>query len=104
MEKYKALEFNGVSFYFNWGYHSSKKGVYDFDGVRDVQKAFDAAAAADLHVITRAGPYINAEVVCSLKRDIIMGLSLYLGLWWFSRLVNESIQHGKKKYTREWCQ
>lgn len=74
MEKYKALEFNGVSFYFNWGYHSSKKGVYDFDGVRDVQKAFDAAAAADLHVITRAGPYINAEVVCSLKRDIDHGL------------------------------
>lgn len=64
MEKFKALEFNGVSFYFNWGYHSPKKGVYDFDGVRDVQKAFDAAAAADLHVITRAGPYINAEVVC----------------------------------------
>ena len=63
-EKFKALEFNGVSFYFNWGYHSPKKGVYDFDGVRDVQKAFDAAEAAGLHVITRAGPYINAEVVC----------------------------------------
>ncbi|KAI7856110.1 glycoside hydrolase superfamily [Circinella umbellata] len=61
-EKFKALEFNGISFYFNWGYHSPKKGVYDFDGVRNVQKAFDAAEAADLHVITRAGPYINAEV------------------------------------------
>ncbi|KAI9497041.1 beta galactosidase [Zychaea mexicana] len=63
-EKFKALEFNGISFYFDWGYHSPKKGVYDFNGVRNVQKAFDAAKAADLHVITRAGPYINAEVDC----------------------------------------
>ncbi|KAI8140736.1 beta galactosidase [Fennellomyces sp. T-0311] len=61
-EKFKALEFNGISFYFYWGYHSPKKGVYDFSGIRDVQKAFDAAEAAKLHVVTRAGPYINAEV------------------------------------------
>ncbi|KAI8137250.1 glycoside hydrolase superfamily [Fennellomyces sp. T-0311] len=57
MQKFKALDYNGVSFYFNWGYHSPKKGVYNFDGVRDVQRAIDSAAAADLHVITRAGPY-----------------------------------------------
>lgn len=62
MEKFKALDFNGVSFYFYWGYHSPKKGVYDFSGVRDVQKAIDAATQADLEIISRPGPYINAEV------------------------------------------
>ncbi|KAI9322100.1 glycoside hydrolase superfamily [Dichotomocladium elegans] len=62
LQKFKALEFNGVSFYFNWGYHSAKKGVYDFTGVRDIQKAFAAAEEAGLHVISRAGPYINAEI------------------------------------------
>ncbi|KAI9275687.1 glycoside hydrolase superfamily [Phascolomyces articulosus] len=64
LEKFKALGYNGVSFYFNWGYHSPKKGVYNFDGVRDVQRAFDAAEKTNLHVISRAGPYINAENDC----------------------------------------
>ncbi|ORZ03961.1 glycoside hydrolase superfamily [Syncephalastrum racemosum] len=64
MQKYKALGFNGASFYFNWGYHSPKRGVYDFEGVRDVQKALDAAKASGIHVISRPGPYINAEVDC----------------------------------------
>lgn len=63
MEKFKALDYNGASIYFNWGYHSPKKGVYDFQGVRDIQKAFDAAKQVGIHVISRPGPYINAEVV-----------------------------------------
>ncbi|KAI7848004.1 glycoside hydrolase superfamily [Circinella umbellata] len=62
MEKFKALDYNGVSFYFFWGYHSPKRGVYDFTGIRDVQKAFDAAKDTGIHVISRAGPYINAEL------------------------------------------
>ncbi|KAI9494124.1 glycoside hydrolase superfamily [Zychaea mexicana] len=62
LQKFKALEFSGVSYYFNWGYHSPKKGVYDFTGIRDVQKALDLASEYGLHVIARAGPYINAEV------------------------------------------
>ena len=63
MEKFKALDYNGVSFYFFWGYHSPKKGVYDFTGIRDIQKAFDAAKNTGIHVISRAGPYINSELV-----------------------------------------
>lgn len=73
MQKYKALGFNGASFYFNWGYHSPKRGVYDFDGVRDVQKALDAAKASGIHVISRPGPYINAEVVRVLHAKKITG-------------------------------
>jgi beta-galactosidase GanA len=38
-----AAGFNAASVYFNWSYHSSKYGVYDFNGVRDVQKLMDIA-------------------------------------------------------------
>lgn len=80
MQKFKALDYNGVSFYFNWGYHSPKKGVYNFDGIRDVQRAFDAAEETNLHVISRAGPYINAENVSRFTKlisSIISTIFLY---------------------------
>ncbi len=48
--------------YFDWGYHSPKPGVYDFTGVRDVDKLLDMAQEAGLYVIARPAPYINAEV------------------------------------------
>ena len=56
-----AAGFNTVSCYFDWGYHSPAPGVYDFSGIRNLDKFLDAAAEAGLYVITRPGPYINAE-------------------------------------------
>lgn len=61
LEKYKAAGFNAVSLYFHWGYHSPKAGVYDFTGVRDVDRLLRLARDAGLYVIARPGPYINAE-------------------------------------------
>ena len=61
-QKMKAAGFNAVSLYFDWGYHSPRPGVYDFTGVRDVDKLLDEAQQAGLYVIVRAAPYINAEV------------------------------------------
>src|SRR3954454_12381742 len=61
-QKMKAAGFNTTSLYFDWGYHSPAPGVYDFTGVRDVDKILDAAHQAGLYVIARPGPYINAEV------------------------------------------
>jgi beta-galactosidase GanA len=61
-QKMKAAGFNAVSLYFDWGYHSSAPGVYDFTGVRDVDTLLDMAARSGLYVIARPGPYINAEV------------------------------------------
>jgi len=58
-EKFKALGFNTVSIYFYWGYHSPKQGIYDFEGVRDIQKCFDAAKKVGINVITRPGPYVG---------------------------------------------
>jgi beta-galactosidase GanA len=61
MEKFKAEGFNAVSIYFDWAYHSPKAGVYDFTGVRDVDRLLRTAEQAGLYVIARPGPYINAE-------------------------------------------
>ncbi|WP_206071160.1 beta-galactosidase [Knoellia koreensis] len=61
-QKMKAAGFNSVSLYFDWGYHSPKQGVYDFTGVRDLDKLLDYAEQAGLYVIARPPAYINAEV------------------------------------------
>jgi beta-galactosidase GanA len=62
LEKMKASGYNAVSMYFDWGYHSPAPGVYDFSGVRDMDRVLDIAAQVGLYVIARPGPYINAEV------------------------------------------
>src|ERR1044072_6694066 len=62
LQKMKASGFNTVAFYFDWGYHSPKQGVYDFSGIRDIDRLLTMAAEEGLYVITRAGPYVNAEL------------------------------------------
>lgn len=62
LQKMKASGFNTVAFYFDWGFHSPKKGVYDFSGIRDIDLLLRMAADEGLYVITRAGPYVNAEL------------------------------------------
>jgi beta-galactosidase GanA len=62
LEKLKATGFNAVSLYFSWAYHSPARGVYDFSGVRDVDRLLDIAREVGLYVIARPGPYINAEL------------------------------------------
>jgi beta-galactosidase GanA len=62
LQKMRASGYNAVSFYFDWGYHSPESGVYDFGGVRDMDRLLTIAAEVGLYVIARPGPYINAEV------------------------------------------
>jgi beta-galactosidase len=62
LTKMKAAGFNAASIYFDWAYHCPKAGVYDFAGVRDVDKLLTIAADVGIYVIARPGPYINAEV------------------------------------------
>ncbi|WP_112382345.1 beta-galactosidase [Sphingomonas carotinifaciens] len=62
LQKMKASGFNTVALYFDWGYHSPKQGVYDFTGIRDVERVLTMAEEEGLWVITRAGPYVNAEL------------------------------------------
>jgi len=62
LQKIKASGFNTVTFYFDWGYHSPKQGELDFTGVRDMERAITMAGEEGLYVITRVGPYVNAEL------------------------------------------
>ncbi|MFI1995513.1 beta-galactosidase [Actinoplanes sp. NPDC020271] len=62
LQKMKASGYNATSIYFDWGYHSPAPGVYDFRGVRDMDRLLDIAEEVGLYVIARPGPYINAEV------------------------------------------
>ncbi|HEY6796684.1 MAG TPA: beta-galactosidase [Kineosporiaceae bacterium] len=61
LQKMKAAGFNATSIYFDWAFHSPRQGVYDFTGVRDVERLLDVAARVGIYVIARPGPYINAE-------------------------------------------
>lgn len=62
LQKMRANGYNAVSIYVAWNYHSPAPGVYDFTGVRDLDRVLSAAADAGLFVTVRPGPYINAEV------------------------------------------
>jgi beta-galactosidase len=62
LEKLKAAGFNTVSLYFSWAYHSPAPGVYDFSGMRDIDRLLDIAQDVGLYVIARPGPYVNAEL------------------------------------------
>ncbi len=61
LQKMKAAGFNTVTMYFYWGYHSPRNVVYDFSGVRNVDRLLDIAKEVGLYVIARPGPYIEAE-------------------------------------------
>ena len=44
LQKMKASGFNTVALYFDWGYHTSKQGEYDFTGIRDIDRVLTMAA------------------------------------------------------------
>jgi beta-galactosidase GanA len=58
----QAGGFNTFSVYGNWGWHSPKDGVLDFEtGAHDFERLFEIAKDLGLYVIFRPGPYVNAE-------------------------------------------
>lgn len=62
LQKMKANGYNTVALYFDWGYHSPSPGVYDFSGIRDMDRVLDMVQQEGLYAIARPGPYMNAEV------------------------------------------
>ena len=61
LEKLKACGFNTVETYTCWNLHERKEGVFDFEGMLDIEKYIQTAAELGLNVIVRPGPYICAE-------------------------------------------
>jgi beta-galactosidase GanA len=63
LQKIKAIGFNGVSFYTDWGLLEGNPGHVVTDGIWSLDKFFSAAAQAGIYLLARPGPYINAETV-----------------------------------------
>lgn len=61
LQQLKAAGYNTVDLYFNWDYHSSAPGQYDFSGYKNVDALLAIVAELGLYLIARPGPYINAE-------------------------------------------
>ena len=60
-QKIKAMGFNGVSFYTDWGLLEGNPGHVVVDGVFSLDEFFSAASEAGIYLLARPGPYINAE-------------------------------------------
>ena len=61
LTKIKLCGFNTVETYTCWNLHEPKKGVYNFDGMLDLERFIQIAQKVGLYVIVRPGPYICAE-------------------------------------------
>lgn len=61
MRTLRASGLDTVTTYVEWSLHNPKDGVYNWEGIADVERFIRLAAADDLNVILRPGPYICAE-------------------------------------------
>jgi len=61
MKLLKTAGYNAIDVYFPWNYHETAPGEWNFSGNRDVRAFLELAAAHDLQVIARPGPYICSE-------------------------------------------
>jgi beta-galactosidase len=57
----RAMGLNTVETYVPWNLHEPRPGVYDFDGIADLDRFLHATREAGLHAIVRPSPYICAE-------------------------------------------
>lgn len=60
-QKIKAMGFNGVSFYTDWGLLEANPGHVVTEGIWSLEEFFSAASEAGIYLVARPGPYINAE-------------------------------------------
>lgn len=57
----RSAGLNAVVTYVEWSLHNPKDGVYVWEHIADLVRFIELAAAEDLYVILRPGPYICAE-------------------------------------------
>ncbi len=62
LSKMKAGGYNAVDIYFYWSFHEERRGEYDFEGYKNIEKLLEVAQEVGLYVVARPGPFINAEV------------------------------------------
>ena len=59
--KLKAMGCNTVETYIPWNFHEPRKGQFDFEGIKDVERFVRTAQEIGLYVILRPTPYICGE-------------------------------------------
>lgn len=64
IELRKLLDFNlkSIFSYVQWSLHNPKDGVYDWNGIANVESFIEIASELGLYIILRPGPYICAEI------------------------------------------
>ena len=61
LTKLRACGFNTVETYIAWNMHEPEEGVFDFEGMLDVEAYLSLAQELGLYAIVRPGPYICSE-------------------------------------------
>ncbi|WP_420310447.1 glycoside hydrolase family 35 protein [Streptomyces sp. YS-B37] len=61
LRKARLMGLNTVETYVPWNLHERRPGEFRTDGALDLSRFIELAAAEDLHVLLRPGPYICAE-------------------------------------------
>ncbi|KAG9094270.1 hypothetical protein FS749_012782 [Ceratobasidium sp. UAMH 11750] len=91
LTKVKAVGFNAVSVYGNWGYHSASSGALDFEsGAHNFESILQDCKDLGLYVIWRAGPYVNAETTAG-------GFAL-----WATTGAYGALRNNDTRYTNAW--
>jgi beta-galactosidase GanA len=66
-QKIRALGYNGVSAYFDWGLLEGKQGNFSAEGIFALEPFFEAATQAGIYILARPGAYINAVSIIILR-------------------------------------
>lgn len=61
LEKLVNMGCNTVETYIPWNFHETERGVFRFDGIRDIEHFLTLAENLGLYVIIRPSPYICSE-------------------------------------------
>lgn len=56
------IDRSGPFRYIQWSLHNPKDGVYNWEGIADIEEFIRLATAEGLYIILRPGPYICAEI------------------------------------------
>lgn len=59
--KLKAMGLNTISTYVSWNLHEPERGVFNWEGLGDIQQFLEICKKHEMYVLMRPGPYICAE-------------------------------------------